>query len=559
MYLSRIEIDNYRGIRSARIDFDETTVMIGENDAGKTSIILAIEKILSPSKDQLKFVFDPLEFHHQKIGDRLAPSGPIRIALTFRERVPDEWSFLQGNEMGISFRDEKNKQQELTIVVTAQPQAEDSEGHWGIHIAGTDTSGLKNDPSVIDWIRRVNPVFYIRGGLLTGPEEFRDRSGTSLQENPPDTGTLLNKMRAHYKSLLEGTSPDYHAELKTGYEAALNYLEEASGLLEPEGFHEQKVIYEILGKRASRISGKEYSIKFRHGSASEMIGMLLFTIAMLSSGTLVADPSAEPIFIIEDPEANLHPMTLESVRLLINRLKFQKIITTQSGEFLAGFSMQDLRRITRQDGKVKQFRILPDTLGREDLRRLSYHIRMRSGSATFARCWLLVEGESEIWLLPHIARLCGYELAMEGVDCVEFAQCGITPLIKAARQLGIEWHVLADGDSAGRDYANTAKHFSNQFGDDYKMRCTKLRDKDIEHCLYFNGYADIYQEYAGISPGAAQNMPPGRIIGRAIHRNSKPFMAVAIVEAMAREGSPGVPSELRKSIESCVTMAQRQS
>jgi putative ATP-dependent endonuclease of OLD family len=181
---------------------------------------------------------------------------------------------------------------------------------------------------------------------------------------------------------------------------------------------------------------------------------------------------------------------------------------------------------------------------------------MRRGTATFARCWLLVEGESEVWLLPHVARLCGFELAMEGVVCVEFAQCGISPLIKAARQLGIEWHLLADGDSAGRAYIETAKHFANQLNEDYNNRFTRIREKDIEHHMFFNGYANVYQEYSGIPPGNEQNIQPRRIIGRAIHRNSKPFMAIAIVEAISQQNSPGVPPVLRRLVETCVRLAK---
>jgi hypothetical protein len=51
-------------------------------------------------------------------------------------------------------------------------------------------------------------------------------------------------------------------------------------------------------------------------------------------------------------------------------------------------------------------------------------------------------------------------------------------------------------------------------------------------------------------------MQARRVIGRAIHRNSKPFMAVAIVEAMARSGSPGVPPQLIKLIRNCISLAK---
>ena len=101
----------------------------------------------------------------------------------------------------------------------------------------------------------------------------------------------------------------------------------------------------------------------------------------------------------------------------------------------------------------------PRALSREHLRRVGYHLRMHRGVAMFARVWLLVEGESEFWILPQVAQVMGYDLALEGICCVGFAQCGLDPLVRTAREFGIEWHVLADGDEAGRRYADAARAF----------------------------------------------------------------------------------------------------
>src|SRR3546814_9637684 len=49
-------------------------------------------------------------------------------------------------------------------------------------------------------------------------------------------------------------------------------------------------------------------------------------------------------------------------------------------------------------------------------------------SSLFARCWLLVEGETEVWLLNQLARQCGYHFESEGIKVIEFAQCGLKPL-----------------------------------------------------------------------------------------------------------------------------------
>jgi putative ATP-dependent endonuclease of OLD family len=84
----------------------------------------------------------------------------------------------------------------------------------------------------------------------------------------------------------------------------------------------------------------------------------------------------------------------------------------------------------------------------EDSRRIAFHIRFNRASSLFARCWLLVEGET--WVINELARQCGHFDA-EGVKVIEFAQSGLKPLIKFARRMGIEWHVLVDGDEAGKN------------------------------------------------------------------------------------------------------------
>lgn len=556
MYLSRIEIENFLGIRTARIDLNETTVLIGENNSGKSAILEAICKVLSIQRNNKPFVIQTHEFHQVKTGGQYVPAGDIRIALTFRERQPNEWSGLQSNEMGLHLPDDKNVIQELTIEVTAAPGEEQVTPNWRIIIPGINTDGLNNDPSVLEWIRRMNPVFRIRSGIMTSIPDIPE----SRQENPKEpvisTEDFARRIQRNFEKLMKGIMPDYHSELQSGYRAAMNYLDEATGLFLPEGYHEQNIIGEILGKQNPASYKKSRDVRFRHGSAAEMIGMLLFTTAILQSGTQLADESSEPVFIFEDPEANLHPMTLESVRLLIDRIKWQKIITTQSGEFLSGYSMQHIRRITRRNRVVTQHFIEQGSLSGQDLRRLSYHIRMRRSTAIFARCWLLVEGESEVWLLPHLARLCGYDLALEGVVCVEFAQCGIAALVKAARQLGIEWFLLADGDAAGKVYAEAAKTFARHNDEDPSDRILRLREKDIEHHLFYNGYDNIYYEYAEMSIPKGQNLKTRRVIERAVHRNSKPFMAIAVVEAITRDGSPGVPPVLKKLIETCVKLAR---
>jgi putative ATP-dependent endonuclease of the OLD family len=131
-------------------------------------------------------------------------------------------------------------------------------------------------------------------------------------------------------------------------------------------------------------------------------------------------------------------------------------------------------------------------------------------------------------------------------------------LLRLANDLGIEWHLLTDGDEAGHAYVASARaHLKGRRIED---RVTMLEEPDIEHCLYYHGYADLFREAAG----AALPGPRGRrmrerathIIARAIHARSKPGLALAVLEAANRPGAPRVPGQLQSLLETVVRLAR---
>ncbi len=52
-------------------------------------------------------------------------------------------------------------------------------------------------------------------------------------------------------------------------------------------------------------------------------------------------------------------------------------------------------RPVRESSRVTAYRLGPGGLNAEDGRRIAFHIRFNRASSLFARCWLLVEGETE--------------------------------------------------------------------------------------------------------------------------------------------------------------------
>jgi putative ATP-dependent endonuclease of OLD family len=316
-------------------------------------------------------------------------------------------------------------------------------------------------------------------------------------------------------------------------------------------------LQEITGKRKFRKNEDIPEGVRELGTAAQKLGMLYLVGAFLRSGGARVEQGMTPLILVENPEAHLHPMTLASIWGVIERVEGQKIIGTHSGTLLSSARLSSLRRLTRREGVVHEWRVPEGSLKPDELRRYTYHLRSRRSAASFARCWLLVEGETEFWLMGELARVCGYDFASEGIACVEFAQCGLDAPIKVARHLGIDWHLLADGDAAGQIYVRTALQYASG---NPKQRITLLQEPDVEHCFWWHGYANIFRKAAYPALPAHEmreiKVRAKAVIHRAIERQSKPAMAIRLLDAVSDPGSSGVPAPLRSAIETCVRLAR---
>ena len=547
MLLRSVRLENFRAVKSARISFDPTTLLIGENDCGRSSIMEAIALALGWNSKPGEFLLQP--FHIHRSTDQVNSTPPrISIALEFGESAPGEWNGDGFAPLREALPEALRHSRRFWMEVL-----HDCSGtRWVFRWSGGGL--LFNDQPMLCWLRRLMPVFWMRKGIAganqidVGPGIWADEEARHLAE----------QVSRHYQDLLEGTAPDVSAAIEGGSAAATKLLLEQAKLLPAHTTPLREVLEQITGKGSTRSSVPATEPLPGSGTAAHKIGLLLLVGAILRSGGARLGQGIHPLTLIENPEAHLHPMTLASIWSVIDRIGGQKVIATHSGTLLACARLQSVRRLTRHAGIVKEWRVPRGALTADELRRYSYHLRSRRASASFARCWLLVEGETEFWLMGELARVCGYDFATEGVTCVEFAQCGLAALIKVARHLGIEWHLLSDGDQAGRQYAQSAGEYVGTGC--VRDHISVLAEPDLEHCFWRYGYQDVFRKaaYPRDSEGEAsqRKVAAKAVIRAAIERHSKPYMAVLLLDAAMERGSKGVPPVLRQVIETCIRLAR---
>lgn len=111
------------------------------------------------------------------------------------------------------------------------------------------------------------------------------------------------------------------------------------------------------------------------------------------------------IFTIEDPDSFIHPHGVRHLAKLIRRIGdedgCQVFLTTPSTALVAGLAPRDIVRVEKRDGMTRVFQAT-GTLGDPAFAR---YINSESAEMFFARRVVLVEGDTERFLLPPLATM----------------------------------------------------------------------------------------------------------------------------------------------------------
>src|SRR3990172_7890415 len=91
MKLKEVKIKNFRCLVDVTIPIGDTTVLVGENNSGKTTLLDALRIILPRSQAGRGTPFDEYDYYMSKTGDSPQTSEGIVIELWFREDKSDEW------------------------------------------------------------------------------------------------------------------------------------------------------------------------------------------------------------------------------------------------------------------------------------------------------------------------------------------------------------------------------------------------------------------------------------------------------------------------------------
>ena len=359
MKITRLSIRNFRSIRSLDLELGDTTVLIGQNNGGKSAILDAVRIVLTRRWGQRGSGFTEHDVHRPGVAGDPRVLPPVAITISMEETRAGDWDpdmVAALEDITAVLPDGRNI---LCVRVTCgwSDEKEVFDPVWEfLDEAGEPLTGKSQRATNLTGFFGYMPLFWL-GALRNAADEFTPRTG--------HWGRLLKSVRIPEE--LEVDALRLLAELDTRIAAADPKLTQIAELI-------GKATHVAVGEGpgAARLNTLPMSIEDmlqrtgivlrneqlrpwlpigHHGQGLQSLAVIfLFQAAVLQQLAEEDRPGMEAVFAIEEPETHLHPQAVRTLWERIQEIDGQKLMTTHSPYFVQHVPLRDLRLVRLRDG-----------------------------------------------------------------------------------------------------------------------------------------------------------------------------------------------------------------
>lgn len=441
MHIDRVDVERFLGFERLSVEVDPQLQLIaGPNNAGKSSLLRMLEVFFAdPSSTDLQRL-KPLHDYYIHGGPRMMSSIQVQFgglteaeAEFFSEAVVRNgtfWSKISCTRGGtISYHASRKspRARELYERVLESfsfvkiPSVRVSEPGQG-----------QNDQSLL----RLHET--LEGVLV--------RSG----------GARKTQLQREFEEAIDPVEKLVHRVLSDSVEAVaseLPFRERNLGIKLPDSRHALRGMIQeavITSKDEIEVSIAERGTGFQ----SAMVLGILRYVASQSTQT-----AGMVVFVIEEPEAFLHPQTQRAMAKIIKKISAdaQLLVTTHSPVLVDSFSVRRIARLPLSPSGMT-YEAKRQELSEAEEGRLSRYCDATNSELVFANAVLLVEGHGDKLLIDHLLENitggAGGHYAL-GIAVIEASSIDNIPhLMRLAQLFGVRAYVLTDKDGAHKTGGN---------------------------------------------------------------------------------------------------------
>lgn len=467
MYISGIEIKNFRSFDNINIDFHEgVNVLIGHNNSGKSNLLRALAIIFDRTVKKQLSVED---FNNSLTIDSLKKQSP-KIVITVRIKQSENEDLMTDELITVSnwltkleepyeakiqyefflpISEEKNyvdtvnkanNKEEIWNIIRSQFIRLYISKIWGGNPENQvpiDNDNLnKFDFQFLDAIRDVErDMFSGRNTLLKSVIDFfldydiKSDKNITEEEQKMKLQERKDIFSTHSSQLIK----NIQERLDSGNQEILSYIEEIGASYDKstpdfEGQLSESEIYTVLQLIVRQTTGMSIPITHNGLGYNNLIFMALLLSKMQADSDgefLGSNAKVFPILAIEELEAHLHPtMQNEFIKFLKNNIKDKKVkqifITTHSTHISSSTNIDDIICLYKKND-IGNVSYPGRILGENNIKSKKYVQRFLDATKSnmlFAEKIIFVEGLAEQLLLNIFAEYLGKSLEKNHVAVI---------------------------------------------------------------------------------------------------------------------------------------------
>lgn len=480
MILKKWNVSGYKSIKSAALDLDNLTVVIGKNNSGKSNLLESLhiyaDSISGPANysnqlesfnncvnsdkklKEISFsgVFELNDEEINKVADKIDIDPRTSQWLSpenFGSRVKHSITFSNGWDL-------KESKFEVKI-----------DSVWVTITKFSDNSGKSTDFSSLqgkkkrDVIRR-GEVLNLKNMRMDRPIKTIHSGYKEIFKSSTNSWTSIGAFRNPSKTL----NPEQSKDLKNNGENLVQVIRTIQGA-DPDRFDDAKNRFTSIMEGVNRIktpyrNGSRVTVSLEEENIDRD-----FDLKDISSGTkeiltlIIGIINAEEnsdLLTVEEPELHLHPEAEEEIFEMIKQAtgkETQIFLATHSDVFVNRSDIGNIIRSERE--KSTTFRSVSTDQIEQELLDLGYNQSglLQSDAVAF------VEGLSDRMILSTFATTLGYDLEESGVSIIELEGEGNMrthgrSLVKTLYDFDIPYRFIVDSD--GRDQYEVTKEYVNE-------------------------------------------------------------------------------------------------
>ncbi|NOT65968.1 MAG: ATP-dependent endonuclease [Methylotenera sp.] len=442
MQISKIQIKNFRLLQDATLDVKKgLSLLIGKNNSGKTSLIVAFQKFFQDSK----FTLDDFPLcQRQKILNITEATKDSDLAIQMIVEIKydevDDLSYLSEfildldpliKTVNLLFECGVDKPRLLKSVSgKADP---DKERYISKHITEYTRNKLYvfQNESDLDWVDRSNlvekslnalkdvinlQIIHAKRNVSSSEESARDKQALSYL-----TTKFYNDNEKSSEGLFSPINQkmiDMDIELDTQYANVFDgFLKNAKDFLNLKNL---KVIsnlksQELISHSSQVVYGGDGHVLPEHLNGLGFMNILYLLLDIeIKKYNIENENKSINLLFIEEPEAHTHPQMqyvfAREIKKIKETINLQTLITTHSSHIVSQCNFEDVRYLTEVNGANVKIKNFHDELkvaytDSDHFKFLVQYLTLESSELFFADKIIFIEGTTEKILLPYFISL----------------------------------------------------------------------------------------------------------------------------------------------------------